>query len=144
MASEIVSLRRRQLMGAGVMGAAASGSIWPALLSAAPPASSSGSLRGGDALIVSGRVVDPDDAAISGALIDVSDSGGTMTDADGRFMFTATPDAQRHRIDYRVGAAGRAPVVQTVQWPRDAAHTHALLERDESGIWRTTVAITLV
>jgi hypothetical protein len=144
MTNKTVSLRRRQLVTAGVMGVVVPGGLWAAVLGDAPPASSPGLLRAGDALIASGRVVDSGGAPISGARIEVSNSHGTVTDADGRFMFTATPDARRQRIDYRIAAAGRVPVVQTIQWQRDAAETHTLLQRDECGTWRTTVGVTLV
>src|SRR5687767_8399528 len=75
-----ISLRRRQLMIAGVAGAAVPAGVLAGLVR---EEAYTDSLPAGD-LVVSGRVVDAHGKAIPGALVSSTPDASTTTDGDGR------------------------------------------------------------
>ena len=125
MKPDTISPRRRQL----IVGS----------LSAAPMAALASQAGGSLAavtqqgqLVVSGRILGADGKPVFGALVEVlrAGSGATATtDADGRFMVTATAST---RIRYRVSH------------PDHEARTEQMrLSQDAAGTWRGTTGLAL-
>ena len=131
MKSKPVSLRRRQIMLAGAVGIAAPSSVF------ALPAISG--LLPGETLLVSGRLVDPGGRPIAGAWVaDAAGSSRTHTDGDGRFMLSTELSGAQTYVEYGSSdprsSARRARV--------DYRAAPARFQRDEHGVWRTTVTLT--
>ena len=145
-----ISLQRRHLIMAGLAGVAA-----PAAVFAAP--------LGGDrrsaaeeGLVVSGRVLGSDYKPLADACVEAWHAGdarmraSATTDADGRFMFTTTARTERdgrpQSISYRVSRHGRAVAETRLDFarPADAGRgPGAQLQRDDAGVWRAAVGITI-
>jgi hypothetical protein len=149
-----ISLRRRQVMIAGLAAAAAPAPLFAQVCvpvagaaSRPPKVAELVAAIEGDKLIVSGRVMGSDCKPLAGALVEVwsaSSERGTSvtTDADGRFMLTTA--AATEGLQLRVSHRG-----QTIQTQRrlmtegDTDGVTAHVERDESGVWRTTLGLVL-
>ena len=143
MKNDIVSLRRRHLLIAGLAAMAA-----PAV--AGLPAGGSG---GEAMLVVSGRMVGPDGTPIADAAIEAWQAGESSvraratTDADGRFMFTtharAGHDGRPAAISYRISHEGHGVRQTSVDFAStpDARAAGAQLQRDETGTWRAAVGL---
>jgi hypothetical protein len=121
-----------------------------ALTAVAPAIGASWSVRSGDKLVVSGRIVDARGAAVAGAAVEAWHEDvhrtSVVTDADGRFMFTTTTPRSRSALSYRVTQHGRAGAVRELHLARRSgvADGHvARLQRDDTGVWRTTMGLTL-
>jgi protocatechuate 3,4-dioxygenase beta subunit len=134
-----MSPKRRQLMVAGMAGAAAPAVLAGALQNDTRGVAAAASLM--DRLIVSGRLLGEDGAPVSGATIEIwpagerEPRGSATTDGDGRFytdLASARPD-----LRYRVSGQGRRASVKQLQLAR------AQLQRDEDGAWRATFGATL-
>jgi len=140
-----ISLRRRQLMIAGV---AAPAALFATHCSAAGntlvaelTATASG---GAEKVLVSGRILGAHGKALAGALVEAlhgatNEGIGVNTDADGRFMFTTVAPTGStglpRPVRYRVSHEGhQTPVTQL-----EAAQ----LQRDPAGTWRGTFGLTL-
>ncbi len=154
-----VSVRRRQVLMAGLAGAAV-----PTVLCAAH-AAASGRVASAAVtktpLVVSGRIVTPDGKPLSGAAVEVWHAGAqapetcapcalVSTDGDGRFVFAVTTPASRagapREIRYRVSHRDHAATVRELHFARRRGapgQEIARLHRDESGTWRTTFALTV-
>ena len=129
MNSNIISVRRRQLMIAGSAAAAT-----PATLLAAPCGGSAAAfdtpeivgltVSRGDKVIVSGRVVDAASSAVRGATIETCHDGARATsDADGRFMIVATPPRSglSQPVEVRVSYAARDTRTAYAPWHTQSA-----------------------
>jgi protocatechuate 3,4-dioxygenase beta subunit len=148
-----MSRRRRQVMVAALAGVAA-----PAVLAARAGEQLAGTYTEAveSRMIVSGRILGPDQKALAGATIDVWDPEGNgdrvtvATDGDGRF-FAAIAPARRsghvRRLDYRIShqTLGKLParrLALTREGGR-ASDRLAHLHRDETGMWRASFGIAL-
>jgi hypothetical protein len=159
MRADSISVKRRHLIIAGVVGAAAPG----ALLARQCGARAEGQVSAGhgnvpapgEKLIVSGRIIGADWKPVAAAFVEVwqarsnSHQITVTTDGDGRFMFMTDAPAQRDRqyVSYRVRHAEHATVVSQLHFApaRGVSHTDiAPLQRDYAGVWRTTFGLTLV
>ena len=147
MKPKTISLRRRQLMIAGLAGAAA-----PAVGLAAPEAARAGpSLSGvsigrGDMLLVSGRVVDASGKPVMGSRVELLQHGvAGATDGDGRFVLTATAARASRGVLCRVsdGRRTRVTYLAFARRHRTQREGIAVLDRDERGTWRTTCGLTV-
>ncbi len=153
MKQDTISLRRRHLMIAGLAGIAAPAGVFAGQCGGASgnaPAAAEflagGNARGGK-LVVSGRILGPDCKPLAGAAVEAWQAGGSKqrasatTDADGRFMFMTDEFVQQggrpQSISYRVSHPGQ----RTLETRHDFAHTQ--IGRDEVGIWRTAVGLSL-
>lgn len=153
------SVRRRQVLIAGIAGAAI-----PAVISAAhaaAPGLATASAMSDATLVVSGRVVTPDGRPLSGAAVEVwhagAGSSGTCapcatvsTDGDGRFVFSATTPTNHagepRQLRYRVSHRDHAATARELHFSRASGvpgQQIARLQRDEAGTWRTTFALTV-
>jgi hypothetical protein len=154
-----ISLRRRQVIVAGLAAAAAPSVVFAAQCSVAtaPPAQPQLTevfTESADAtLVISGRVLGSDCKALPGALVHVwyVDPGkavATTTDADGRFVLTASVPAKGRSREFKISVTrpdGRTITAQR-RLTRDSGafeDTLAQVHRDEAGVWRTTLALTL-
>jgi hypothetical protein len=154
-----ISLRRRQVIVAGLAAAAAPAALFAAQCDVASAAPSQPQLtevftEGTDALLViSGRVVGSDCKALAGAVVQVwyvdpKQAVATTTDADGRFVLTADVPATGETRDFKISVTppdGRTVTAQR-RFTLDAGpsdDTLAQVHRDEAGTWRTTLALTL-
>jgi protocatechuate 3,4-dioxygenase beta subunit len=157
MTSSIPSLRRRQLVIAGLAGAAAPNALFAAQCTvsafdpSAPPTVAEVSVNAsGEKLIVSGRVVGADCRPLFGAVVEAWHEGsreraGATTDADGRFMLTTVTAAQGRPLNVRVSHGERRLVQQRRFTDRPGVVDDRLagLQRDDAGVWRTTLGLTL-
>jgi protocatechuate 3,4-dioxygenase beta subunit len=156
MKSNTISLRRRNVMLAGVSGiagAAAPAGAFAALCSAdAAVATSTGAaaFRGGDKLIVSGRIVDAGCKPVAHATIEAWHADvhrtSVTTDGDGRFMFTTTTPARQRHIDYRVSHKDLGTRVKQLHLARERGLSDdaiATPQRDDAGVWRATFGLTI-
>lgn len=156
----VISLRRRHLMIAGVAGVAA-----PVTLFAGPRGGnpsdalvaelSASASSGAEKLVLSGRILGANRKPLADATVEVwqADANGehasVITDADGRFFTTIAPVGQSGRpqhIRYRVSHNGRETLVKQLHFAREPgipADQVAQLQRDDTGIWRTTFGVTL-
>jgi hypothetical protein len=107
------------------------------------------SIGRGETLLVSGRIVDAESKPIAGARVelphDARGGAAAVTDGDGRFVLTATAARELRDVEYRVTRDALAPQVSRmhfVRTPRAGRAELAVLQRDESGVWRTTVGLT--
>jgi hypothetical protein len=142
-----ISLRRRRLMIAGVAGAAVPATGLTALRADAAPEGIVGtvSIGRGETLLVSGRIVDAESRPIAGARVELPHVAA-VTDGDGRFMLTTTAPRELRDVEYRVtrdGLPAQVSRMHFVRRPRAGRAELAALQRDESGVWRTTVGVTL-
>ena len=141
MKHETISLRRRQLMIAGIGGAPAAliaTQGWTAAMTmpeAAP--------RGEEQLLVSGRVAEASGRPLAGATVEMMHPhfagrvASALTDGDGRFMLDVTaaggvPQAAYYRVIYRG---------QEVSG--DLARFDAGWRRDEGDVLRNAFAVTV-
>lgn len=139
-----VSLQRRQLMIAGLAGVAAPAVLLSPGSRAEMSAMPNVAPRSGERLVISGRVLTRQGAALHGATIQIT-QGERMraaTDADGRFMLIATTPrggTLSYRLTHDVHGIheGRLQLAQ-VETARDI---HA--QRDEAGVWRAAFGVTL-
>ena len=136
MTSRITSVRRRQIVIAGIVAGATPASVLAAQRlareSESPRAVRFG-IASGDRMVLSGRVVDSAGAPVRGAL--VAARRGAMsatTDADGRFVIVAEP-AVRGTSDIEVHVSHR----------RTSTNDHVFVRRDEAGSWRGTLEVAL-
>lgn len=140
-----ISLRRRHLIIAGLAGIAAPAGVFAAQ-SGGTPAAAEVSASGGE-LVVSGRILAPDGQPLADAAVEAWQpcaSGlraSAITDADGRFMLAksvcAEHDGRPQSIRYRVSH------VKHTALETSPGFTLGQLQRDETGIWRTAVGLTL-
>jgi hypothetical protein len=146
-----ISLRRRRLMIAGVAGAAVPATGLTALRADGAPEGIVGtvSIGRGETLLVSGRIVDAESKPVAGARVDLLHDArehvAAVTDGDGRFMLTATAPRELRDVEYRVtrdGFPAQVSRMHFVRTPRAGRAELAALQRDESGVWRTTVGLT--
>ena len=165
-----ISLRRRQLMIAGIAAVAAPAAAFSGISDARAIASLGARLGEADGkLIVSGRVLCPDGKPLSGATVEAWHARGTAndtvahrersdtlsttpttTDADGRFMLTLSASAANSgrpaRIEYTVSHPQHAMLMSKLHFGRSrgtADDPVARLQRDDAGVWRTTFGVTL-
>ncbi len=143
-----ISLQRRLLMIAGLVGAAVPTTVFAALTNdapAAPLSSASGNASAGT-LVLSGRVLGPAHEPVSGAAIEVlADVFGpratATTDADGRFVLTThmcgVRDGRLQAIGYRITHPAHRTLEAGVDFSR------AQSQHDEAGIWRAAVGLAL-
>lgn len=148
MKTKTISLTRRQLMLAGIAGAAA-----PALGLADTGASSSGatlsqvSIRAGETLLVSGRVVDASGQALPGSRVELLQHGiAGAADGDGRFVLSAKAARSSRGVLCRVSHGDRSHVTYLAfeRKHRSRRDGIAVLDRDDRGTWRTTCGLTVV
>jgi hypothetical protein len=148
MVSSKVSLRRRQVLIAGLAGASA-----PALAGRFQ-SGEPGAVPGEHGLVVSGRILARNGRPLSGAVVEVwhasarANASSATTDGDGRFF--ATIASSRHGrpqdLRYRVSRAGRALTTQRLHFARGRSVSEdslAHLQRDEAGTWRAAFGISL-
>ena len=154
-----ISLRRRQLMIAGVAGAAAPATLFAAqcagVASGAPGLPTFGELvtsRTEERLIISGRVVGSDCKPISGARVEVwysdpKDMTTATTDADGRFMVDTLAPTGGRSSAFKISVSlpdGRTLTAERHFRREPGVADEALVQvhRDEAGLWRTTLGLT--
>ena len=139
MTSSIDSIRRRQIVIAGLAAAATPASLLAAQRTTGTGAFESTTVIGltmtsGDRLVLSGRVVDAAGKPIAGAGVTAwREAASAITDADGRFMLVANPvvgDASSG-IDMRVNGHSIS------------ANDRVFVGRDEAGSWRGTLEVAL-
>ncbi|MDB5862804.1 MAG: Carboxypeptidase regulatory-like domain [Betaproteobacteria bacterium] len=149
-----ISQRRRYLMIAGLAGAAVPATSLSALCTGDEPthdAAGTVSIARGDTLLVSGRIVDAGCKPIAGARVELllqphAEQTSALTDGDGRFVLTGTSTRATKHADYRVthdAHSARVARVHFARRSRAARPDVAALQRDEAGIWRTTIGVTL-
>jgi len=113
----MVSLRRRQVIIAGLGTVVASAAVSQFVSSSVPHEL--------EKLVLSGRILGPDGKPLGGATV-AAGTARAVTDADGRFMLETTTPL------YRVTCDGRS-ASGVVSSPR----------RDTEGTWRATFGLTL-
>jgi hypothetical protein len=149
-----ISLRRRHLMIAGLAGAAAPATGFGALCAGDPPtfdATGTVSIARGDTLLVSGRIVDAGCKPVADARIELlqpypARTASALTDGDGRFVLSTTSHRTARHVDCRVIHEAHPERVSRVHFARRARAARpdlAQLQRDEAGVWRTTIGVTL-
>jgi hypothetical protein len=158
--ADSISLRRRHLITAAIVGTAAPAALFARLCGGARQqghavAEFPGVPAPGEKLIASGRIVSADCKPVAGALVEVwHESDGShgsttvTTDGDGRFMFVTNVPVQRGQqyVNYRVRHAEHSMVVSRLHFApiRGVSDTDtASLQRDYTGVWRTTFGLTL-
>ena len=134
-----ISLRRRQVMIAGIAGVAAPAAVHAMGTSQALTAEISA-----EDMVVSGRILDADGKPAFNATVELWQPGAAerataTTDGDGRFFTPLAGSGKRH-IHYRVHHAGQRTRTNRLDVARDAG---AHLQRDDAGLWRTTFGLTL-
>jgi hypothetical protein len=135
MKSKPVSLRRRHLMLAGAAAIAAPSGVFalPAVSGFLP----------GETLLVSGRIVDETGRPVTGAWIAsagaLSTRTITRTDGDGRFMLMTELSGAETYVEYGAPEPRSSAQRRTRIAYREAP---ARFQRDEQGVWRTTVTLT--
>ena len=149
MKPDAISLRRRHLMIAGVAGAVAPGVLFakcgPRLEGALTNAVMSGRDAVSGELVVSGRILHRGCAPIPGAEFEVLMPGSvtrpsTSTDADGRFMLTFTLPRETRIVRYRVIHPQHSTSAGYFHVTRAGSSAP---QRDEIGVWRMTVGLSL-
>ena len=155
-----ISLRRRQLVIAGLAGAATPGVLFAAqqcnVAAAGQPQLAEIFTKGTEeTLVISGRVVASDCKPLSGALVEVWYTDPriavtTSTDADGRFVLTtivpASGDSRSFKIAVSRPGEERTLTAQRhfTREPGVADDALVQVRRDEAGLWRTTLGLTFV
>ena len=132
--NDVISLRRRHLMIAGLAGLAAPAGVFAA-----------STAQGGleittQPLVVSGRVVDTAGKPLAGAIVAAS-RVSTTTDADGRFVFTTVASSTRNGLPQSLPCSVSHPGHRTLE--NKIEFGRASLQRDEAGKWRTAVHLHL-
>jgi protocatechuate 3,4-dioxygenase beta subunit len=105
-------------------------------------------------LIISGRVVDGDCKPVAGARVEVwysdpKDAVRASTDADGRFMVNTTVPVAGGSRAFKISVSlpdGRTLTAQRHFEREPGVSDEALVQvhRDDAGVWRTTLGLTLV
>lgn len=112
--------------------------------------------EGAERLVISGRILGADRKPLAGATIEAwhpdenGDRATVTTDADGRFFTSIAPARRSGRLrylDYRVShiAHGTLPT-QRLHFTREPGASDGLvshLQRDDTGVWRTTFGLTV-
>ena len=134
MNNDDISLRRRHLMIAGLAGLAAPAGVFAV-------ATTHGEVEiAMRPLVVSGRVVDAAGKPLAGAVVAAS-RVNTITDADGRFVFTTVAGTVRNGLPQslacRVSHPGHRTLENRIEFGR------ASIQRDEAGAWRAAVRLHL-
>ena len=136
MTSRIASVRRRQLVIAGIVAGATPASLLAAqrMAGVESPAVVGRSVASRDRVVLSGRVVDAAGTPIAGAQVAARyDDATARTDADGRFVIVTNP---------RV--SGTSPAIDVhVSHKSVSAHDHVFVRRDAAGSWRGTLEVAL-
>jgi hypothetical protein len=135
MTSRIASVRRRQLVIAGIVAGATPTSLFAAQRVTRGPESAGlrFSVSSGERMVVSGRVVDATGSPVRGALVAARRGQlSATTDADGRFMIVANP-AARHTSDIEVHVSHRS----------SSTNDHVFVRRADDGSWRGTLEVAL-
>jgi protocatechuate 3,4-dioxygenase beta subunit len=154
-----ISIKRRQLMIAGAVGAAAAA---PAGLLAAQcgggvvaaAENAFGADAAGQKLVLSGRVLGFGCQPLAGAGIEVWQPDATpvraITDADGRFVLSTLAPARARgvspHLSYQVTHPAHDLRVHDLYFTREsrrAVEGVAQLERDDAGVWRAAFGLTL-
>ena len=149
-----ISLRRRQLMIAGLVATSTPAAVFSGQCTGAVSLPGGATVTGplvqslvGENLIVSGRVIDVDCNAVAGARVEVrSVPASTTTDADGRFMLamSATDAGASRALHMEVRAEGYHTHSTQVPFARTATdESIAHPVRDETGVWRSTFGLTV-
>jgi protocatechuate 3,4-dioxygenase beta subunit len=163
MKAKPISLRRRHLMMAGVVGAATPVIGWAAQCGAGTSASAAAITEfytggGVEKLVVSGRIVDAACQPLTGVTVDTwtADARGNpactvATDGDGRFVFSLDAPTGKHgrprHLNYRVSREGRELTTAQLHFTQERgipAQQVADLRRDEAQAWRATFGLTVV
>lgn len=152
-----ISLRRRQLVIAGLAAAATPGALFAAQCkvgaTGGEPQLTEVFTEGTDEmLVISGRVVGSDCTALSGARVEVwyadpKTAATTTTDADGRFLLTASIPSHGDSRAFNIAVTrpdGRTLTARrhVTREPGVSGEALAQVQRDESGVWRTTLGLT--
>src|SRR5262245_32345935 len=116
------SKRRRQVVLAGLAGAAAPAAVLAAGNADAPATTGLAHTAGQAGLVVSGRVLAADGQPLAGTLVEIWRAGGAhagaTTDGDGRFYAAVPPaagDGRPRRVLYRVTRDGRTLAARAAQ-----------------------------
>lgn len=151
MTMDTISLRRRHLLIAGLIGVTAPVSAFAGRQGELREAAALPGLErvNLDRLVVSGRVAGAlDGKPLAAAVIEAWPTGSNaertvaMTDADGRFVLTTSAPAASHGgprvLRYRVRYAGR-------ELPAAQLHSGnaARWQRDDAGVWRTSLGLSV-
>jgi protocatechuate 3,4-dioxygenase beta subunit len=153
-----ISIKRRQLMIAGVAGAAAPAGLLAAQCGGGVVAAAGnafGTDAAGQALVLSGRVLGFGCQPLAGAVIEAWHAAATTvrttTDADGRFMLTTLAPAGGRgvapHLSYHVTHPAHDLRVHELYFTRQsgrAVEGVAQLERDSAGVWRAAFGLSLV
>ncbi len=146
-----VSLRRRQVVMAGLAGAAApafAGQFHRQHAAVGELAAAEGT----EGLVVSGRVLARNGRPLAGAAVEVWRANARGAAArqprtgTGAFLRRSRADGRPHRIHYRVSDGGRTLARQELYFARGrtvAERRSGYLQRDESGTWRAAFGISL-
>jgi protocatechuate 3,4-dioxygenase beta subunit len=160
MKRQTISLRRRNLMVASLVGVATPASVFAAQctggLNKTADVVSLNTDMAGRKLVVSGRILGADCKPLSGATVEAwhvyahGDKAIATTDADGRFMFTTTAPSARAatvpQLGYRVSHNGHDLTQNQLYFTRQtevADERISQLQRDDSGVWRATFGLTV-
>ena len=150
------SQRRRHLIIAGLAGVVTPMTIFAGQRGDALIADLSATTGGGKgAFVVSGRILGTDAKPLFNASVEMWHAGRrgeralATTDGDGRFF--ATIAATEHsgpprRIHYRVSHEHYGTVMKQLHLARERSAAGDLLshlQRDDTGVWRTTFGVTL-
>lgn len=144
---DTVSLRRRHLIIAGLVGIAMPAGVFAAQSAGTRRGALAAESADGSGLVVSGRILGYDGKPLADATVEAwqpGEAGSCLrasTDADGRFVLTSNTCAEHggrpQALSYRV----RHPGQRALESKLDFAH--AQLQRDDTGTWRTAVGLTL-
>ena len=153
-----ISLRRRQLLIAGLAGAATPGALFAAQCNV----TAAGQLQLAEiftkgteeTLVVSGRIVAGDCKPLAGALVEVwytdpRTAVATSTDADGRFVLTTIVPASGDSRSFKIAVSrpGEEHTLTAQRFTREPGVSDDApmqVHRDEAGLWRTTLGLTFV
>ena len=151
-----ISLRRRHLMMAGLAGVATPATIFAGQRGDALFADLSATTGGGKGgLVVSGRILDTDGKPLFNASVEVwhavarRERARATTDGDGRFFATIAPaehSGRPRQIHYRVSHEQHGTLVKQLYLARERGVSDDLvshLQRDDTGVWRTTFGLTV-
>ena len=155
MKSRTISVRRRQMMIAGIAGAAAPAALYAGQFHGRHGTGGELVAAGGeDGLVISGRILARNGRPLAGAVVEVwhasahRDTASATTDGDGRFFATIAParNGRPKNLHYRVSRAGRTLATQQLHFARGrnvSEHSLAHLQRDDTGAWRAAFGVTL-
>lgn len=150
------SQRRRHLIIAGLAGVVTPTTIFAGQRGAALIADLSATTGGGKgAFVVSGRILGTDAKPLFNASVEMWHAGRrgeralATTDGDGRFFATIAPaehSSRPRRIHYRVSHEKHGTLVRQLYLAGERGISDDLvshLQRDDTGIWRTTLGLTV-